>query len=407
MKFLPFVVRHLRHTWVRTGSTTIAMGLCVFLFCTLQSVLGQFNRFIDARSPRRLVTRNGIGIMSSLPLAHGERIKAVSGVVHVAVTLMFGGILPARKEGRVDAGSGTDWTSAFTNTAVDAEPYFAMQPELAISPDQFRAFMDDLRGCVIGRQLADKFGWSIGDRFFLESFIAGMKKPSGPFEFVVRAIYDVDRNNDPGTETNMMFFHFRYLSESLGWPGRGVGRTHLFTVGIDDPARAAEIAAAIDLLFENSSDQTFTESEKAFTANFVSMVGDLGAIVNGIGLAVCFTILLVTTNTMSMAVRERRTEVAVLKTLGFRSGQVMGLVVAEALLLGAMGGLFGVLGTEAAIWALNNTPRLTLVGITHVELRAPVALAGVGIAMLLGFAAGLMPAWGAYRARAAEMLRSL
>lgn len=158
MKFLPFVLKHLRRNWIRTGSTVVAMALCVFLFCTLQSVLGQFDRFIDARSPRRLVTRNSIGLLSSLPLAHGERMKTVPGVTHVAATLMFGGVLPARKEGRSDAGSGTDWTSAFPNTAVDAEPYFAMQPELAIPPDQFRAFMDDLRGCVIGRALAEKFG---------------------------------------------------------------------------------------------------------------------------------------------------------------------------------------------------------------------------------------------------------
>lgn len=407
MRFLPFVLQHLRHTWVRTGSTAVAMGLCVFLFCTLQSVLAQFNRFIEGRSPRRLIVRNGIGILSSLPFSHGERIKAVPGVSHVAATLMFGGLLPARKEGRSDVGAGTDWTTAFSNTAVDAAPYFAMQPELIIPEGQFRDFMDDLRGCVIGRGLSEKFGWRIGDRFHLESFAAGLKKPSGPFEFVVRAIYDVDPATDSGTDTNQMFFHFHYLSESLGWPGGARARSHLFTVGIADPSRAADIAAEIDALFENSGDQTFTESERAFTSSFISMIGDLGAVVNGIGLAVCFTILLVTANTMSMAVRERRTEVAVLKTLGFRSGQVMGLIVAEALVLGALGGLLGVAAAQAALWTLNNARGITLVGITNVQLRLPVAAAGVAAALLLGLAAGFMPAFGAYRARAAEMLRSL
>jgi len=404
MKFLPFVFKHLRATWVRTASTVVAMALCVFLFCTLQSVLFHFDQFIAGRNPRRLITRNGVSVMGGVPLVYADRIQALPGVKRVAATLMFSGVLPARREGKADPGAGgeTDWTSIFSNIAVDAEPYFAMSPELMVPPDQFRDFMNDLRGCVIGRQLAEKFGWKIGDRFFLQSMVTGLRKKSGPFEFVVRGFIDTDLRQYPGTDTNMMFFHFRYLSESLG----GFTDTHLFTVEIDDPARAAEISAAIDAQFENSSDETYTEAESAFAANLVSMVGDLGVLLNGIGLAVCFTILLVTANTMSMAVRERRTEIAVLKTLGFGSGQVMGLVVAEALLLGAAGGVLGIGGTQWAIWALNRAPEQTLLGISHLELRPAVAFLGLSVALGLGFVAGFVPAWGAYRARVTEMLRN-
>jgi putative ABC transport system permease protein len=404
MKFLPFVVKHLRATWVRTASTVVAMALSIFLFCTLESVLAHFDAFIESRSPRRLVTRNAVSIISSIPLAHGVRIQGVPGVKRVAATVGFGGVLPVRKEGKADPGDagGTDWTAVFQNLAVDAEPYFAMSPELMVAPAEFRAFMDDLRGCVIGRQLADKFGWKIGDHFFLESFVAGMRKKSGPFEFVVRGLVDSDPVLYPGTDTNIMFFHYKYLSESLG----RVSWTQFFTVEIEDPARSAEIATAIDAVFENSGDETYTETESAFSAGFISMIGDLGALVNAIGLGVCFTILLVTANTMSMAVRERRTEIAVLKTLGFRGGQVMGLVVAEALLIGAMGGALGLAGTEWALWALNRAPGQTLLGIAHLELRPLVALAGVSVALGLGFAAGVAPAVGAYRARITEMLRN-
>lgn len=406
MRFLPFLLRHLAHAWVRTASTVLAMALCVFLFCTLQSVLGQFDRIVDSRSPRKLVVRNGIGIVSSIPLHYGDRIRTLPGVTHVAATLMFGGVMPARREGRADTGAGTEWTSVFSNVAVDAVPYFAMSPELRVPPDEFQAFLSDLRGCVIGRSLADKFGWRIGDRVHLESFSSSLRKPSGPFEFVVRAVYDVAP--DSGAEASVLFFHFRYLTEGLGWSAQGVPlRTHLFTVGVADPARAAETAAAIDEMFENSSDQTFTESEKAFTAGFISMVGDLGAVVNGVGLAVCFTILLVTANTMSMAVRERRTEIAVLKTLGFRSAQVMGLVVGEALLLGGLGGLVGVASARVALAVLTGTPDFTLAGLTRVDLRPPVALGGLGVALLLGLLAGLLPAWGAYRARVTDTLRDV
>ena len=403
MKFLPFVFKHLRATWVRTTSTVVSMGLCVFLFCLLQSVLVHFDRFIDNRSPRRLITRDAVSIMEVIPLTHGPRIQAIPGVKRVAATMLFGGVLPAPKEGRADASAeGTDWTKVFQNAAVDAEPYFAMSPELIVPPAQFRDFMGDLRGCVVGQKLAEKFGWKIGDHFFLESFASGLRKKSGPFEFIVRGFIETDVAKYPGTDPNMMFFHLKYLSEGLG----GLRYVSLFTVEIDDPDRAAEISASIDALFENSGDETFTETERAFLANFISMVGDLSVLINGIGIAVSFTILLVTANTMSMAVRERRKEIAVLKTVGFGSGQVMGLIVVEALLLGAAGGALGILGALGAISALNGAPGQTLLGISELDLRPAVALAGVGVALGLGFAAGFFPAWGAYRARVTEMLRS-
>ena len=303
LKFLPFVLKHLLRTWIRTGSTVVAMALSVALFCTLQSVLVRFNRVVESRSPNRLVVRHAVSIVFLLPRSYAEEIRRVPGVRRVAVMAMFGGLLPARKEAKADAGSGsaTDWSNAFQNVAVDAEAYFAMSPELIVAPDQFRDFMSDLRGCVVGRELAEKFGWKIGDRFFLESFASGYRKASGPFEFVIHGFIDADLEKYPATETNLMFFHFKYLSEGLG-QGDGLP-AQMYTVEIDDPTRAAEIGAAIDALFENSSDQTHTGTEKAFLAEAMSLAGNLALLLNGIGLAVSFTILLVTANTMSMAVR--------------------------------------------------------------------------------------------------------
>ncbi len=404
MKFLPFVFRHLRATWVRTASTIVSMALCVFLFCTLRSILAHLDGFIEGRSPRRIVTRNAMSLIGVVPLTHGPKILAVPGVRRVSALTAFGGVLMARKEGKVDPGASgeTDWTTVFQNLAVDAEPYFAMNPEFRVAPAEFKDFMDDLQGCVIGRELGAKFSWKIGDRFFLQSFIPGLRKKSGPFEFVVRGFLDTDLEKYPGTETNQMIFHFKYLSESLG----GLNQTQFLMVEVDDPARVPEISSAIDALFENSSDETYTESEKAFSANFISMVGDLGALVNGIGLAVCFTILLVTANTMSMAVRERRREIAVLKTVGFASSQVMGLILFEALVMGVIAGALGIGGTLWAIAVMNGAPGQTVLGLSHLELRPSVAFFGAGVALSLGLAAGFVPAWGAYRARVTEMLRT-
>src|SRR5260221_9214013 len=212
----------------------------------------------------------------------------------------FGGVLPARKEGQ-DAGGATDWSDAFQNVAVDGEALFAISPEGAVAPNRLRDFRRDPHACVMGRGPARRFGWKIGDHLFLESFVSAYRKRTGPFEFVIRGLIDADPRY-PGTETEMMVFHFKYLREALGTHVRAM----TFLVEIDDPARGAEIGSAIDALFENSSSPTLTESERNCTADFMSMAGDLGVLINGIGLMVCFAILLVTANTMSMAVRERR-----------------------------------------------------------------------------------------------------
>jgi putative ABC transport system permease protein len=185
----------------------------------------------------------------------------------------------------------------------------------------------------------------------------------------------------------------------------------MYYVEIEDPNAAGTVSKAVDAQFENSSAQTHTETEKAFAASFMAMAGNLALLLNGIGLAVAFTILLVTANTMSMAVRERRTEIAVLKTLGFSSAQVMGLVVAEALFLGLLGGLIGIGGSQGIMWVLTHAPgikdALAGIGLSELNLQPLVAVVGFLVAIGLGFAAGLLPALSAYRARITDMLRTV
>ena len=408
MKFLPFVLKHLRRNWIRTASTVVAMAICIFLFCTRRSVLAEVNGLLDSTSASRLITRHAVSLVFNLPLAYGPRIQAVPGVKSVANTTWFGGSLPAKKEGKADSGgeATTDWSNFFPNMAVD-EPYFAMSPEFQIPPDQFQAYLQDMQGAVVGRKLADKFGWKLGDRFFLESFIPPYRKKDGPFEFVVRAIADTDLGKYPGTDTNIMFFHYKYLYE-------GTRRTlgaGTYTVEIDDPSRAAAISKAIDTQFENSDAQTHTETEQAFRAGFIAMAGNLAYLLNGIGLAVSFTILLVTANTMSMAVRERRTEIAVLKTIGFPSAHVMGLIVAEAVALGVLGGALGIGGSQGLMWLLSSTPviadMLAGIGLSGLNLKPGVAAVGFLVAIFLGFAAGFVPSLHAYRSKITDMLRTV
>jgi putative ABC transport system permease protein len=408
MKFVPFVLKHLRRNWVRTLSTVLAMAVCIFLICTLQTVLASINALLESSSASRLISRNAVSLVFDLPQAYAPRIAAVPGVKRVAATAWFGGSLPAKKEGKADEGSGstTDWSNFFPNMAVEAEPYFAMYPEFRVPPDQWKAFLEDMQGAVIGRKLAKRYGWKPGDKFYLESFIPPYRKSSGPFEFVVRAVFDADPAK-PNTDTNLMLFHYKYLYEGTG---RNI-RPGTFAIEINDPSQAGAVSKAIDETFENSDAQTHTETEQAFAAGFIAMAGNLAFLLNSIGLAVSFTILLVTANTMSMAVRERRTEIAVLKTLGFTSGKVMGLIVAEAVLLGALGGALGILGSQGLIWMLTSAPGIKDVlaglGLSELHLRPMVGALGFTAALGLGFAAGFVPAMSAYRARITDMLRTV
>jgi putative ABC transport system permease protein len=402
MKFAPFVLRHLRRNWIRTSSTILGMAVCIFLFCTLRTVLTAMDSARELGSVRRLVTRHAVSLVYNLPLSYEGQIRQVPGVKDVAISSWFGGALPVKKESAKNAG-GPDFSNFFTNLAVEDESYFAMHPEFTVAPEEMKAFREDLRGCIIGRGLAQQYGWKVGDTFFLESFIPPYRRREGPFEFVVRGIYDADFVMEPATDNRIMYFHFKYLYEATG---RQVG-AGLYVVQLADPKQAATVAKSIDALFENSDAGTKTETEAAFRADFLAMIGNLALLLNSIGLAVIFTILLVTANTMSMAVRERRTEIAVLKTLGFSSRQVMGLVLSEALAIGALGGAIGLGLSTFIIRAMTKVPGVSgfINGFPNFGLHWGVSSQGLAIALFIGLAAGFVPALAAYRSRITDMLR--
>jgi putative ABC transport system permease protein len=238
----------------------------------------------------------------------------------------------------------------------------------------------------------------------LESFIPPYRVGK-PFEFVIDGIYDADLVKYPATDLTAMYFNHKYLYEAIK-PSRSVGT---LTELIDDPRNAGRISKEIDADFENSDVQTKTETEQQFRASFVAMAGNLALLLNGIGLAVAFTILLVTANTMSIAVRERQQEIGVLKTLGFSSGLVMALILIEALLLAVMGGAIGLVLASGAIRVLPSLPYVGDVvrQFPGLGLSPKIVSYGLGVALLLGLMAGFVPALLAYRARITEVLRQV
>jgi putative ABC transport system permease protein len=395
MKFLPYVLKHLRRNWVRTVSTVLAMAVCIFLFCVLQTVIEAVNYGLKSASASRIVTRNRVSLVFGLPLSYKERIKGMPGVKSVATSNWFFGFL---------GGGKPDFSKFFANFAVDVPEYLDMYPEYVLNPEERRAFIEDRRGAIVGPETAKKFGWKVGDAFSLESTIPTYRVGK-PFDFVIRGIYKTDDVKHPGTDGRIMFFHYDYLYEATAH--RVMAGT--FAVLLDDPDKAATVAKSIDEAFENSERQTKTETEAAFRAGFVALAGNLALLLNGIGIAVSFTILLVTANTMSMAIRERRTEIAVLKTLGFSSALVLALVLGEALLLGALGGGLGIALSRGMIKALPSLPFIgdAVRGFPNLGLSPTVGGLGFGVALLLGFAAGLAPALAAYRAKITDMLRTV
>ncbi|MEQ1897690.1 MAG: ABC transporter permease [Vicinamibacterales bacterium] len=397
MKFLPYVLKHLRRSWVRTLSTIIGMALCIFLICTLQTVLDAIRKTTEAANPSRVVTRHAVSLTFNMPLAYKPRIQTLPGVRRVAVSNWFGGVY-------------RDMKDFFPNFAVESEDYFPMYPEYVVAPAEYGAYLADMQGALVGRDLAEKYGFNIGDTFQMESIIPPYRV-SGPLKFNVRGIYDAPPGKRSSVNTGMMFFHFKYLNETIrGQRGAGAySGAGTFSVQVTDPGGTAAVMRAIDTNFENSDVQTKTETEGAFLAGFIALTGNLVGLLNGVGLAVGFTILLVTANTMSMAVRERRTEIAVLKTLGFSSRLVMALIIGEAFTIAAVSGLIGVGLARGAVGGLASLPFMGLLlgNFPALEVSPVVGSLTFLLAVGLGTAAGLVPAMGAYRTRITDALRSV
>jgi putative ABC transport system permease protein len=393
MKYLPYVIKHLQQNWIRTASTIVALALCIFLICTLQTVLEAVRKTTEAADPSRLVTRHAVSLNFRLPLSYEPRIRALPGVEHVAVSTWFGGVY-------------RDLKDYFPSFAVESDEYFAMYPEYRVDPAQYADYLHDMQGVLIGRNVAAKYGFKVGDQFQMESIMPPYRV-RGPLTFNVRGIYTAAPGEASRVNLGMAFFHWKYLYETIKDTAGAYAGANMYVVQAVDPRHTAAVTRAIDANFENSDVQTKTETEATFRASFVALVGNLTGLLNSIGMAVAFTILLVTGNTMSMAVRERRTEIAVLKTLGFSSSRVMALIVVEALAIGATGGGIGVLLAQSLIGGAARLPFMGFLLGNFPALSVSPFVAGVTftIALAVGVAAGFVPALGAYRARITDMLR--
>jgi putative ABC transport system permease protein len=381
MKFLPLVWSNLKRRKVRTSLTVLAMVASFFLFGVLMTLKSALSAGVEMAGAERLVVQNKVSIIQPLPEGYKARIAQVPGVEVATYASWFGGIYQDPK-------------NFFAQIAVEPEAYLRIYPELVLPDEQKQAWLADRIGAVAGRDLAERFGWQVGDRIPIRGTFNRRKDGSVTWEFNLDGIYEGAKQS---TDTSQFFFHHEYLSEARQG---GDGLVGWYILQIDDPERAPEIAARVDERFANSPWETKTTTEKAFTKAFADQIGDLGAIVTAIAGAVFFTLLLVAGNTMAQSVRERTAELAVLKTLGFSSRLVFGLILAESLILALIGGGLGLL----AAWAftLGGDPTGGLLPVFYLPRTAVIA--GLLFILLLGLATGLLPGVSALRLRIADAL---
>jgi putative ABC transport system permease protein len=384
MQFVKLILRNaLRHK-LRTGLTMLGLVVAILAFGLLQTVVDAWYAGAEGAAPNRLITRNAISLTFPMPLHYREKIRGVEGVRAVGAANWFGGIYQDPK-------------NFFPQFAIDPAPYFAMYPEYRVTADGLRAFLRDRKGAVIGRKLAATYGFKVGDTIPLQGTIF-----PGTWSFTVRAIYD---GAEAKTDTSQMFFHWDYVNETIkAKTPRRADQVGVFVIQIDDPARSAEIAQAIDRQFVNSLAETRTETEKAFQLGFVAMTEAIVVAIRIVSFVVIFIILAVMANTMAMTARERLGEYATLKALGFGPGYVARLVLGESVAIALAGAALGIAATfpVSAAFAAQMGTLFPVFEVSGETVALQIACAAV-----VGVAAGLLPGHRAARVKIVEGLRAI
>ena len=365
-----FVLANLGRKKTRLVLTLLSIVTAFLLFGLLQAVNVLFSAGADFVGATRLVTQARVSFTQSLPMRLLPQIESVPGVDKVMWQQWFGAVWQENTQ--------------LIFFATDSARLHAVYPEYVMPDSQWKAFADTRTGMIVGRQLANQYGWKIGDKVPIASNIFPQQDGSKAWTFDLVGIYD-GKDEEWQRSTNVGWINYGYFDEANQF---GKGRAGTFTIKLTDPDRAAAVASTIDRMFENSSDETKTQTEKDFNIGFFKQIGDIGLIVRWILFAVFFTLLLVVGNTIAQSVRERIPELAILKTLGFKDGEVLRFVLAEAVLLCAIGGLAGLaLATPIGVAVTHATG-----GNLPIAVDGQVWLVGGIAIVILSLAVGLLPA---------------
>ncbi len=383
MKILKLVFKNaLRHK-LRTALTILGIVIAVVAFGVLRTVVTVWDSSVDAAAANRLITRQAVSFIFPLPYSYKEKIQAVDGVKTVSFANWFGGIYK-------------DKNNFFARLAVDPETIFDVMQEFLISGEELANFKKERNACVIGADIAKQYKIKIGDQMVLDGDIF-----PGRWEFVVRGIYKPKNKNTDGTQ---MLFHWAYVDErmKIESPVRA-GLVGWYIVLINYPEKSAQISNQIDAIFKNSSAETKTETEKAFTQGFVSASGAIITAMNFMSFVIIGIIMLVLANTMIMAARERTREYAVLKTLGFSAFHLIGLILGESMVIAIIGGGIGVALTYPIVAGFEQAIPKGFFPFFYVE---PITtILAMSAAILIGILASIFPIQRALNTKIVEGFR--
>ncbi len=377
-----FVIANLFRKKTRTMLTLLSVIMAFLLFGLLQSVNHIFDAGPNFLGAARLMTQARVSFTSPLPLSMVPKLETVPGVTRVAYSQWFGGIWQEN-------------TPLFV-FAVDPQRQHDVYPEWIMPEDQWKAFQTTRTGMIAGKLIADKYGWKVGQKIPIASNIYPQKNGSKAWAFDLVGIYD-GKDEDWKKRALNVYINHDYFDEANQF---GAGRTNFYILKLADSNQAETVSKTVDAMFENSPDETKTQTEKDFNLSFVKQIGDIGLIVRWILFAVFFTLLLVVGNTMAQSVRERVPELAVLKTLGFSDGSVLGFVLAEAVALCAIGGLVGL----AIATLLGAMIEKGTGGQFQLSVGGYVWAIGLATILVMSLAVGLLPALRAQRLKIVDAL---
>ena len=374
MKDVYLILKNLTRKPLRLFLTVFATFIAFMIFGTLTAFQQAFDAGVDLAADDRLVVVNKINFTQSLPIAYVNRVRAVEDVEAVTHLNWFGGYYQEPR-------------AQFAMFAVDAENFLTVYDELLISDSQRTEWIGNRQGLIAGKSIAENFGWQVGERIPVNSNIFSQRDGRTDWDFDVVAIYE---GADPQTDTNSVYFHYEYFNETQSFGGDWIG---FMGVRTSDPERNEAVIQAIDELFVNSPAETETVPEKAFNKAFIEQIGNLSLILTSVVLAAFFVILVIVGNSMILSIRERTSEIGVMKTLGFTSGRIFRMVLAESLLLAIIGGVLGILASGAMVALVNQAPIQLPVLVLGGSVWSQALLFMIG----LGLITGIVPATNALR----------
>jgi putative ABC transport system permease protein len=380
MKFRALIFANLFRKKVRLLLTVGSFAVALFLFAFLAVVQGAFNRGTDVAGADRLVVIDRVSIINLIPLKYRDEILQIPGVKSITHNNWFGGVYQDEK-------------NFFPQFVIDPENQRQVFPELVVPDDQWNAFLKDRLGAIAGARTAERFHWKIGDRIPIKTTLYG----GGSWEFNLDGIYHGKR---PENDETQFWFQWDYFEERI--PARLKGQVGWYVLRVNNPDDSVRIAKAIDEKFSNSPNETKTETESAFAAGWVKQFGNIQFLILTIGSVVFFTLLLVTGNTMAISVRERTSELAVLRAIGFSGRAVLFFILAESLVIALAGALLGLGLALVAVPALAKA----LTGmLPQLVLEPSTLVLGLIAAIAVGIASGFLPGMGAMRMRVVNALR--